>query len=101
MAISQGNHLDNLTKADPLLADLAAEFQKSIKFEYRNGSIGRITAAFLSTPFVLNIQKSIANIFQLTIKKSLNTYVLQEVLINHFHQCVQAKRPGTFTVFLI
>lgn len=101
MAISQGTHLDNLTKADLLLADLAAEFQRSIKFEYRNGSIGRITAAFLSTPFVLNIQKSIANIFQLTIKQSSSMYMLQEVLINHFHQCVQAKRPGTFTVFLI
>lgn len=91
--------MNNFTKADQLLAGLAAEFKKSIKFEYRNGSIGRIIAALHSSPFVLNIQKSIANIFQLTIK-DLPQYSLQEVLINHFHQCLQAKRRGTFAVFL-
>ncbi|XP_067892712.1 vitellogenin-like [Heterodontus francisci] len=69
---------DPFTSARKLSQKLAAELIKPVKFEYSNGRVGNIYAPADLLEDVLNIHRGILNIFQITMKKSQNFYVLQE-----------------------
>lgn len=85
-------------RADRLSEELAPEFEKTIKFEYRNGKVDQIKVPANSSLFVHNIKKAMVNTLQLTLKSDQDIYFLQEVQSNRSCPCLQAN--GAATVFL-
>lgn len=85
-------------RADQLSQDLASEFEKTIKFDYKYGKVDNIRVLATSSVFVNNIKKAMVNILHLTLKDQ-DRYSLQEVQINHFYPCLQATKRGTLPVF--
>lgn len=94
---SLGYTQDHWIRADRLSAKLAPEFEKTIKFEYKNGNVDKFAVPANSSLFSNNIKKSVASILQMTLKDKM-VYYMQEVHADHFYPCLQAKRRVMLTV---
>uniref|UniRef100_A0A8C0V760 Vitellogenin-1-like n=1 Tax=Cyanistes caeruleus TaxID=156563 RepID=A0A8C0V760_CYACU len=57
---------------------LTGQLSNPIKFEYSNGHVGRIMAPDSVSDDGLNIYRGILNVLELSVKKMLNSYSLQE-----------------------
>lgn len=98
---SNNYHGPKWVKADQLSQVLASDFERTIKFDYKSGKVDKILVPSKSSLFVENIKKAMINTLQMTLKSDQAFYTLQEVQINQFYPCLQAKKRGTLTVFLI
>ncbi|XP_073500053.1 vitellogenin-1-like [Phyllobates terribilis] len=75
---------DKFTSSSKLSRLLEKQLAKPIKFEYNRGQVGDLLLPDGLSETTVNIMRGIVNILQLTIRKTQNTYILQENGIGGF-----------------
>ncbi|NXX30013.1 VIT2 protein, partial [Nicator chloris] len=93
---------DSFTPSSKITQILSSCFTRPFKFEYNSGRVGNIYGPENCPDTCLNIVRGIANLLQMTIKKSQNVYELQEAGIGgvcHTRYVIQEdKKNSRFSV---
>ncbi|KAM5148119.1 vitellogenin-1-like [Mantella aurantiaca] len=70
--------IDKFTSSTKLTKFLEKELLTPITFEYNHGQVGELNIPRGLSEITVNLLRGILNIFQLTIKKTQNSYIMQE-----------------------